>query len=260
MRQLFPAHVGEFSEGDLVGLYNWPEQPWLRANMVLSLDGSARGADGKSGSISSPADRAVLQLLRATCDALVVGAGTVRAENYHPPTVDPRFADQRKAAGLAELPVIVMVSNTLSIEATARVFGRGPGTTAVLTSATSDPRRRAELAEVTDVVVLDGTRVEPAAALAWLRDRGWRRLLTEGGPTLLGEWINEVDEMCLTLSPHMVGAADPANPAPDLLGGRVLPETLGFDLRHLLLADGLLIGAWRRDRSGADRPTFVEPD
>ena len=260
MRQLFPASRATLNLDELVDLYRWPEQGWLRANMVVSLDGSARGADGKSGSISSPADRAVLQLLRATCDALVVGAGTVRAENYNPPRVDARFEAHRKAAGLGELPVIVIVSNSLSVETSARVFTRGPNSTVVLTSQASDPRRREELAEVTEVVVLDGDRVNPTAALDWLRARGWRRLLTEGGPSLLGEWIPVVDEMCLTLSPHMVGAADPAHPAPDLLGGRVLPETLGFDLAHLLLADGLLISSWHRDRSGGDRPIFVEPD
>lgn len=260
MQRLFPPSASEVTDDDLVELYRWPDHPWLRANMVLSLDGVARGSDGKSGSISSPADRAVLQLLRATCDALVVGAGTVRAENYHPPVVDPRFAEYRKQLGLAELPVIVIVSNNLSVPATARVFSRGEGTTAILTSAASDPGRREELAQVTEVVVLDGDRVDPFEALAWLRSRGWRRLLTEGGPSLLGEWIGVVDEMCLTLSPNMVGAADPAYPAPDLLGGQRLPDDLGFDLKHLLFADGLLISAWHRDHSGADRPRFVEPD
>lgn len=245
MLQLFPPVPGDVDDDQLVNLYDWPDRQWVRANMVIALDGSARGGDGRSGSISSPADRSVLKLLRATCEALVVGAGTVRAENYGPPRVAEQFAEHRRALALAPVPTTVIISNSLSVPPDAPVFSRGPGSTVVLTSETSEPHRRESLSAVTEVVVLDGPTVEPAAALAWLADRGWRRILTEGGPSLLGEWLPHLNEMCMSISPLMVGATDPPLPAPDLLAGQALASPIGMRLQHLLMADDMLIGAWR---------------
>lgn len=213
--------------------------------MVMALDGSARGGDGRSGSISSPSDRSVLKLLRATCDALIVGAGTVRTENYGPPRVAEQFARHRRDLGLAPIPTTVIVSNSLSVPPEAAVFSRGPANTVVLTSETSDPARRDTLSAVTEVVVFEGPSVTPAATLDWLGGRGWRRLLTEGGPSLLGEWLPYLDEICLSISPLMVGATNPPLPAPDLIAGRALDVPIGLRLQHLLMADDMLIGAWR---------------
>jgi len=66
------------------GTYVWPDGPWLRANMVTSLDGAATGADGRSGTVNNAADQRVFHELRASADAIVVGAGTARAEEYGP--------------------------------------------------------------------------------------------------------------------------------------------------------------------------------
>ena len=72
---------------DLHELYAPLRTPWLRANMVSTVDGSATGASGTSGGINNAADKVVFDHLRATCDAIVVGAGTARAEGYGPADV-----------------------------------------------------------------------------------------------------------------------------------------------------------------------------
>ena len=70
-------------DGDeLPELYAAPDQPWLRVNMVATVDGAATGEDGTSRSINNGADKVVFDLLRDLSDALVVGAGTVRIEGY----------------------------------------------------------------------------------------------------------------------------------------------------------------------------------
>lgn len=66
------------------GTWDWPEGPWLRVNMVATLDGSAQGPDGRTGSINNEVDVAVFQQLRRTADVILVGAGTARAEEYGP--------------------------------------------------------------------------------------------------------------------------------------------------------------------------------
>jgi riboflavin biosynthesis pyrimidine reductase len=74
------------------------------------------------------------------------------------------------------------------------------------------------------------------------------RLLLEGGPSLLASCVPVLDELCLTISPILVGAPTPARPAPDLLAGRVTGER-NLRLAHLLEAEGVLISRW-----------LVEPD
>jgi riboflavin biosynthesis pyrimidine reductase len=70
-------------ENRLPGFYAYPDDPqscWVRGNMIASLDGGAT-ADGKSGGLGGPGDRAVFALMRQLADVILVGAGTVRAEN-----------------------------------------------------------------------------------------------------------------------------------------------------------------------------------
>lgn len=69
---------------DLGELYAVPRTPWLRVNMVSTVDGAATGESGRSGSINNAVDKVVFDHLRATADVVVVGAGTARAEGYGP--------------------------------------------------------------------------------------------------------------------------------------------------------------------------------
>ena len=74
---------GRVTASELVDLYAFPRgRRWLRTNFVSTLDGSGVGPDGRSGSINTPADNRVFALQRDLCDAVLVGAGTVRAEGY----------------------------------------------------------------------------------------------------------------------------------------------------------------------------------
>ena len=88
---------------DLHELYAVPADrrggPWLRANMVSSVDGAAAGDSGKSGSLNNAADKRVFDHLRSVADVIVVGAGTARAEGYRP-TDRPIVVVSRRA----ELP------------------------------------------------------------------------------------------------------------------------------------------------------------
>jgi hypothetical protein len=71
-------------DGDLREVYAAPRTPWLRVNMVSTIDGAASGEDGLTGSINNDADQRVFHLLRELADAVVIGAGTARSEGYPP--------------------------------------------------------------------------------------------------------------------------------------------------------------------------------
>src|SRR5687767_5218558 len=72
---------------DLKTLYAAPKQPWLRVNMITTLDGAATGESGTSNSINNAADKRVFDTLRGLADAIIVGAGTARIEGYRPAAV-----------------------------------------------------------------------------------------------------------------------------------------------------------------------------
>ena len=74
--------LSDLTDADLDELYAVAPRPWLRVNMVSTVDGSATGPNGKSGGINNAADKRVFDTLRRLCDCVVVGAGTARDEGY----------------------------------------------------------------------------------------------------------------------------------------------------------------------------------
>lgn len=210
----------------------------VRGGFVVTVDG-AIAVDGSSLPLSGPADKAAFQALRAVSDAVVVGAGTVRAEDYGP--VRLREAGRRWRAEHSRdgLPRLVVVSRSLDLDPAARCFA-DDGSTVVVTCSAASTERRARLAEVAQVVVAGGEQVDLAAAVAALGGLGLHRLHCEGGPALLTDLLRAglVDELCLTLAPLLVGAA------PTLLTA-ALPTPQSLRLEHLLDAgDGVLLGRW----------------
>ena len=235
-------------EDDLRELYAWPtdDRPWLRANMVASVDGMARGTDGRSGSMSGHADKLVFAMLRQTADAVLVGSGTAIAEDYGPVSVRAAWAPWRVEAGQAPAPQIVVVTNSARMDPSARLFGGPRGSVLVVAGGDADPARVAALRAVAEVVTVATPRIDARGLPGLLAERGLRRVLTEGGPTLLGELAGMLDDLCLTTAPLLLGGAQPGRPAPDLLGGAQLPgDRRAAALEHLIHAEGALLGRWR---------------
>ncbi|HSK26756.1 MAG TPA: pyrimidine reductase family protein [Jiangellales bacterium] len=243
MQVLFPpSGEREVDDDRLVELYAYPDgQVWVRANMVSSLDGAVTGADERSGSLSTAADRRVFSVLRGLCDVVLVGAGTARAEGYGPAKVAGRRAALRARSGLRDLPVIALVSASLDLDPAAPVFAEATERTVVVTHAAAPADRRASLETVADVVVAGRDRVDVPAALAALAERGLHRVLCEGGPRLLAAVADAeaLDELCVTLAPRLVGGD----------AGRIVsgpPVDLPLRLAHLLEEDGTLLARWVR--------------
>jgi riboflavin biosynthesis pyrimidine reductase len=204
--------VRELDGGELAELYGYPAElngVWLRANFIASLDGAA-SVGGKTGHLGGPGDRAVFSLLRELADVILVGAGTVRIENYSGarPTVAQR--QRRQACGQSEVPQLAIVTKSGRLDPDMPVFTRTEVPPLVLTcAAVTDHLQRglAGLADVVDCSGDDATRVDEATVLAALADRGLYRVLTEGGPVLFGSFVERdmLDELCLTIAPSLVG-------------------------------------------------------
>lgn len=244
---LLPAGRDPITGADdaaLAGFYAAPDLPWLRANMVSTLDGAATGADARSGSINGPADHRVFEVLRAWADVVVVGAGTVRAERYRAPRTAAHLVEGRLAEGRAPHPALVIVTRTAHLPDAAIDDDPAPW---VVTTSDAPGLAALRTRVAPDRLLVHEGAVNLPAAVAALVAAGARRILTEGGPTLLGHLLaaRVVDELCLTWSPQLVGG-----PAPRPVDARDwLRPPARARLAGLLHHDGMLLGRWFLDRS-----------
>ncbi|MHC5260781.1 pyrimidine reductase family protein [Streptomyces sp. UC4497] len=242
----------EWSLDELADAYAYPPEaahaPWLRANMVSTLDGAAQH-DGRSQPISSATDMRVFGTLRGLADVVVVGAETVRLEGYRPARAREAFAARREAAGQGPAPQIAVISASLDLDFDLPLFTDPLVPTLLLTGAgaSADRVAAARKAGVEVLIAGDGAAVEPDRAVAALGERGLRRLLTEGGPRMLGQFVagRVLDELCLTVSP-MLTAGD----AQRIAGGSTLAVPERFELTSLLEEDGFLYSRYTRPRGG----------
>jgi riboflavin biosynthesis pyrimidine reductase len=293
VRQIFPAdaaaaEIGPAERGEtgqaaqsavmaLADLYAYPAagtraEPWLRANMVVSADGAAALA-GRSGGLSGRADRLVFSVLRSLADVILVGAGTARVERYRAVAEREIWAALRD--GRAPTPPIAVVTRELSLDPDGPLLTGAPAgsRTIVLTTAAAPADRRAAAARHADVVVFGQDDLTPAAAIGALAERGYRRLLTEGGPRLLTQFTAAglLDDLCLTISPVLEGGwagriltvpeavpdGGESGPGQDLTAagqagagagaGAGAPGGAGLRLVHVLEDQGALLCRYLRD-------------
>jgi riboflavin biosynthesis pyrimidine reductase len=182
-------HLADLSDDDLARAYDPEREPWLRVNFVSTVDGAATGPDGLSGTINNAADKRVFDALRARADCLVVGAGTVRAEEYDVP----------------RLPLVV-VSRSADLPPTLRDAPRGRVLMATVASSDGLDAAREALGE-DNVLVLGDDEIDLVALKEELVGRGWTEQLCEGGPSLFADLLaaGVVDELCWTVVPRLVG-------------------------------------------------------
>ncbi len=232
MRQLVPTVE---DDPDLWSVYAPPDRPWIRANMVASADGAAT-ADGRAQGLSSDTDRHLFRILRALSDVVLVAAGTVRDEKYGPARLPDEMTARRTAAGRPAQPTLAVVSRSLDLDWTSRLFTESTTRPIVITTGSSDADRRAKAAEVADVVIAGDDEVDLREVRRALVERGLPRILTEGGPTFLGHLVaaGELDELCLAVSPRLAGAG-----APRIVTGPPA-ELRDMTLASVLTEDGFL--------------------
>jgi riboflavin biosynthesis pyrimidine reductase len=233
VQQLYPE-PGPVDQAALIDLYAPPPEPSLRVNFVASLDGAGT-LDGRSAGLSGPQDKRVFGILRMHCDALLVGAGTVREEGYRALRLDEERRRWRVRHGLREYPTLVIVSGRADLDPAHPALAGAPVRPVVVTTRGA---QAGALAGVADLLRVGDEHVDLPAAVAHLHELGHARILSEGGPRLFGSLTAAglVDELCLTVSPLLAG------PGPGrITAGDPHPAPAQLTLRHALLADGQLL-------------------
>ncbi|MFE0812460.1 dihydrofolate reductase family protein [Streptomyces sp. NPDC058848] len=188
--------------------------PHVLLSAAVSLDGYLDDTGPERLLLSSPADFDRVDEVRASVDAILVGAGTIRADNPRLLVNSAERRAARVAAGRAEYPLKVTVSATGELDPAARFWHTG-GEKVLLT--TDEGARRAHALGIAADVVPFGAVLDWRVALEYLHDRrGVRRLMVEGGGTVHSRLLRQelADELQLVLAPLLVG--DPA--APRLFG------------------------------------------
>lgn len=213
-------------------------QPWVRAMMISSLDGAASVAE-RSGGLGDQDDQLVFTTTRAVADAVVVGAGTVRVEGYDGIPLPQWALDWRKAQGLSPQPRLVILSRSgvlpwqqldraqqppLVVVQRGGDQGLGEGQ-----EGASGAVEKLEVPDITDL----------ASIMAELRARGYAQIVLEGGPTVLASAHRSgvIDELCLSLSPLMVGG-----PGPRIVNERVVDGDMvrKFESREIIAGTSIL--------------------
>ena len=221
-----PTSIAEqlatFRPGELAG----PRRPYVFTNFAETLDGHAT-LEGKSGKIAGDTDTQMLLGLRELPDAVMVGAGTLRAERYGRIIAKPERRERREAAGLAPDPLAVIVSERLALPWDIPLFTDGGGEVVIFTASDDEP---AETVTPLTVVRHPGG-VDLPRALEELRTvYGVASMLCEGGPTLHGSLLASglVDELFITF-----GAKVRTGVGPRILEGPAR-EPVDLALRWLL--------------------------
>jgi GTP cyclohydrolase II len=206
------------------------DRPYVVLKYAQTLDGRIATGSGDAKWISGPGERRIAHALRAACDAVAVGAGTVLADN---PLLTVRMVPGAS-------PIRVILDSTLRLPSDAHVFG-ADARTIVLTTERSSPARRANLQErgVTVAVVREAPDgIDLPDGLAKLQQLGIRSLLVEGGARVITSMLRErlVDRMVVAVAPLLLGKGI---------------EALG-DLGINLVADGLQLANRTVHQAGSD--------
>ncbi len=245
MQQVWPRFVpavDHFEVYEQASRPHSPERPWVMLCMITSVDGSV-SVQGRSGPLGGPVDWAVLSALRGCADAIVVGAGTARSEDYGPPSVTAEVRERRLARGQEAVPLLAVVSGRGDLDPAARLFA-GPERVRLYLAAAAPASRRESLAGVADVRTAGDRTAEAAAIIADLAAGGRSLILLEGGPRLNAAFAaaDLIDEFCITRSPLL------APGGPGMIEGAAPGAGRGVQLDRLLVADGMTFARYLRRR------------
>jgi 2,5-diamino-6-(ribosylamino)-4(3H)-pyrimidinone 5'-phosphate reductase len=199
-----------------------PDRPYTFINSAMSADGKIATKRRRQTRISGKADFDRVDGLRATSDAVMVGIGTVLADDPSLTVKSPERRKGRVDRGLDENPVRIVVDSSARAPVTADIFNKGAGKRIIVVSRAAPADRVRALAEKADIIVAGEAEVDLPTAVAELKRRGIGRLMVEGGATLNYAMMSHrlVDELSVFVGNLIIGGKD----APTLMDGAGIAE------------------------------------
>ncbi|HEY1523993.1 MAG TPA: dihydrofolate reductase family protein [Solirubrobacteraceae bacterium] len=182
------------------------DRPYTLVSCALSIDGYLGSASPRRLELSNDADFDRVDAVRASCDAILVGAATVRNDNPRLLVRSKARREERRARGLAPSPTKVTVTERAELDPQADFFATGETEKLVYCTSERVLDARSRLGPV--ATVLDGGQPVDMRRLSEdLGDRGVERLMVEGGGKVHTQFLtgNLVDELQLVVAPFFVG-------------------------------------------------------
>lgn len=226
----------------------WPR---VIANFAITADGKVSTRNFTPTSFTGPKDKGRLREIRASGDAVLVGANTVTNDQMSMGLSSPVLKKKRQLAGQSREPLRVIVSNRGNIAPHWKVFKKGSAPVIVFSTQKMSGKTREWLAPRADLWLFEQSPVDLAEMLSILRkDYGVRTLVCEGGPSLFRSLLElgAVNELRLTWAPLVFGGEK----APTLTGlpGKFLTKTIGARLSGFEEAAGEYFLSYRLFSSG----------
>ncbi len=218
-------------------------RPYVIINAAMSADGKISTKEHRQTKISGDQDFARVDRLRAECDAVMVGIGTILADDSSLRLKNPDLIAERRAKGLPEQPMRIVIDSQAKMPVDGDMFKKGTGRRVIFVSDKAPEDRIAALAKQATVIRAGSERVDLGLALDKLGEMGVRKLMVEGGATLLWSFTSQklFDEIRIYVGALIIGGAD----APTFVDGTGFTRAEGFTRLSLenveKIDDGLLI-------------------
>lgn len=219
------------STQDLINLYPWPNKPWIRANMVQSLDGGVTDQNKKTISLSTDSDKQLFRLLRQLSEVILVGSKTAQSAPYLDIKINEQNKEIRKKLRLPKKPRLAVVSNNLNFTKEWFKSRTDEEQPIIYTSQSSESKIR-PFVGLAEFVFCGQKELDLKSVKQDLARRSFKRILCEGGPTLLHGLIdnNLLDELDLSI----VAKFSEGSELTSLLNGTKFRIPVNFKPVHVL--------------------------
>jgi 2,5-diamino-6-(ribosylamino)-4(3H)-pyrimidinone 5'-phosphate reductase len=191
------------------------DRPFVSINMAMTADGKITSALREEPAFASRHDKKTMDRLRAEADAVLVGAGTLRADDPPLHVRDPEMKAHRRALGKPDGLVNVLVTASARVNPGSRFFTGPVAVERIVATVLDAPAENlAGLAKVAEVWTIGRGRVDLHELLRRLKARGIERLLVEGGGELNWGFVRDdlFDELYVTIAPALLGGRDAPTP------------------------------------------------
>jgi len=224
-------------------------RPYILVNVAVSADGKLSTRERRQVKISGSDDFDRVDIIKSGADAIMVGIGTILADDPSLTVKSPERIAERLSTGKPEHPVRIIIDSQARTPPDAKILHKGPGKRIIAVSSTSPKDRIAALIPHAEIIPVGSNKVELTKLMEILGNQGIQRLMVEGGGTLIAGLFNEglVDQLSMFVGNIIIGGAD----APTLADGPGWIQEGDFTSLELMqiqqLDQGVLID-WRVKR------------
>ena len=209
MLQLAPLPQKVLDPEKIDLFYPWPEKVWLRANMVQSLDSAIVDQNGTTKNLSGEIDKKVFRTLRQLCDVVIIGSNTAQKSPYQDFKISEKHQIIRKRLRMPEKPRLAVISNNLNISKEFFKDWRESNQVLLYTHQNNEPNIKPFIG-LAEIVYCGQRQINLKSVKQDLVRRSFKRILCEGGPSLLHSLLKEnlVDEIDLTIETKILNTPD----------------------------------------------------